>query len=184
MLRFVRGPEGQLVFDASRKLPGRGVNVCPRTSCVRRAVDRELFSRGLRSAVARTDAAAVISDIHHALERRLVTLLQASIGARRCTLGRDLTELSLASGKASLVGCARDAAGAPTMEKLARRNGVRSVRLPDRSTVGGWVARDMVGYLAIEDRGLGDAVSGVIETLEGLDWMREAARPEDGAANA
>ena len=35
-LHFVRSPDGHLAFDVRRKLKGRGVNVCPRETCVKK----------------------------------------------------------------------------------------------------------------------------------------------------
>ena len=51
LLRFVLGPDGQLVPDVGRKLPGRGVSVHPRGACLVAAVRRGGFARGFRRPV-------------------------------------------------------------------------------------------------------------------------------------
>src|SRR5439155_16522258 len=47
LVRFVRGPDGAVVPDIDRKLPGRGVWVSLSRERVAEAVRRKAFSRGL-----------------------------------------------------------------------------------------------------------------------------------------
>lgn len=55
LLRFVRGPDGAVVPDLARKLPGRGVWVSLNRGVLAEAVRKKLFSRGF-GAEARADA--------------------------------------------------------------------------------------------------------------------------------
>ena len=50
MIRFVAAPDGTVVPDLRRKLPGRGVWVGAERSKVAEAVRKKLFARGLRTA--------------------------------------------------------------------------------------------------------------------------------------
>jgi len=47
LIRFVRGPDGEVVPDLERKLPGRGVWVGLNRARVEEAVKRRAFNRGL-----------------------------------------------------------------------------------------------------------------------------------------
>ncbi|HTN98675.1 MAG TPA: DUF448 domain-containing protein, partial [Nordella sp.] len=47
LIRFVRGPDGAVVPDLNRRLPGRGVWVALSRARVAEAVKRRAFSRGL-----------------------------------------------------------------------------------------------------------------------------------------
>jgi hypothetical protein len=49
MIRFVAGPDGTMVPDLKRNLPGRGVWVTAKKSCVEQAVSKSAFARGLKS---------------------------------------------------------------------------------------------------------------------------------------
>lgn len=51
LIRFVAGPDGQIVPDIARKLPGRGVWVTCHRAAVSKAVASGAFARGLRQKV-------------------------------------------------------------------------------------------------------------------------------------
>jgi predicted RNA-binding protein YlxR (DUF448 family) len=55
LIRFVVGPDGSLVPDLARRLPGRGVWVGATRATVLAAVQRKVFSRSLSQAVAVSD---------------------------------------------------------------------------------------------------------------------------------
>ena len=61
LIRFVLGPDGTVVPDLKRNLPGRGVWVEAREASVAKAVAKRLFARGFRtSAVADPGLAALV----------------------------------------------------------------------------------------------------------------------------
>ena len=51
MIRFVLGPDAEVVADLRHKLPGRGVWVTARTDAVAAAVERKAFARGFKAQV-------------------------------------------------------------------------------------------------------------------------------------
>ena len=51
LIRFVAGPDGSVVPDLKRNLPGRGVWVSACRSNVEKAVEASLFARSLKSKV-------------------------------------------------------------------------------------------------------------------------------------
>lgn len=51
MLRFVIGPDDQVVFDAKGKLPGRGLWLSARLDMLKTATDKNLFSKAARARV-------------------------------------------------------------------------------------------------------------------------------------
>ncbi len=77
MLRFVAGPDGQLVPDIANKLPGRGVWVTARRDRVDEAIRRGGFSRGLKTAL-KVDPG--LSDL---VERLLLARCQGLLGMAR-----------------------------------------------------------------------------------------------------
>src|SRR5882724_87916 len=51
LIRFVAGPDGAVVPDLKRRLPGRGVWVTARRRVLEEAVRRRVFGRGLKGCV-------------------------------------------------------------------------------------------------------------------------------------
>ena len=47
LIRIVRSPEGQAVIDIAKKLPGRGVYICPDSDCIERAKKSGSLARAL-----------------------------------------------------------------------------------------------------------------------------------------
>nr|WP_281262251.1 RNA-binding protein [Acuticoccus kandeliae] len=72
MIRFVLGPDGDVVPDVKRRLPGRGVWIDATRECVAAAVKKRAFSRGFKTQV------EVSEDLPDIVERLL----------RRCALER------------------------------------------------------------------------------------------------
>ncbi|CAH1677894.1 YlxR domain-containing protein [Hyphomicrobiales bacterium] len=58
LIRFVAGPDGTMVPDLRRRLPGRGVWVTGTASAVRQAVKRRAFGRSLKQDVVTSPALA------------------------------------------------------------------------------------------------------------------------------
>lgn len=75
LLRFARSdpPGGPARVDLRRRLPGRGLNLCPRQACVARALKRSLFRRGLH-APAPGDLPTTAALIVAAAQRELAAL--------------------------------------------------------------------------------------------------------------
>lgn len=77
LIRFVAGPDGQVVPDLRRRLPGRGCWVKAERRLVEIAVTKKLFARALK-----TDAKAS-SELPEAVDRLLATGLLGMMGLAR-----------------------------------------------------------------------------------------------------
>lgn len=73
LIRFVAGPDGQLVPDILGKLPGRGAYVAAERSAIDRAVAKKLFARAFKQPVQMPEALA--DEVERQLVRRVVTLI-------------------------------------------------------------------------------------------------------------
>ena len=93
LLRFVLGPEGDIVPDVEAKLPGRGLWLRAERSAVTQAVVKRLFAKAAKAPV-KADAS-----LAHRAEARLVERMLAYLGlARRAGelhLGFDQVEKAL-----------------------------------------------------------------------------------------
>jgi uncharacterized protein len=117
MIRFVADPNGTVVPDLKRRLPGRGVWVTARRRLVEEAVKRRAFGRGLKGNVnAPADLPATLDRL---LERSVLDALSMAHKAGLVVLGFARVEAALASGQAVALIRARDA-GAEGARKLAR----------------------------------------------------------------
>jgi len=73
LIRFVVGPDGQIVADILGKLPGRGLWVSANRASLGEAVQKGLFSKAARQKV--TVPEGLIQDIEAQLARRTVDLI-------------------------------------------------------------------------------------------------------------
>lgn len=130
MLRFVLDPEGVVVPDIKRRLPGRGVWVTADRDCLREAVRRRLFGRGFKCEV-RVDA-----ELPETVERLLRDdALGALSLARKSGLvvtGFEKTRAQLLKGDVGALIAASDGAGdgRSKLLRLARANAEGHNRLP------------------------------------------------------
>jgi len=99
LIRFVAGPDGSVVPDLARKLPGRGIWVAADRESVAAAVKKNLFAR---SAKAQLKAAPDLADQVAALLRsRLLSGLGLARRAGDLTSGFEKVSSTIASGKAA-----------------------------------------------------------------------------------
>lgn len=77
LMRFVAGPDGVVVPDASAKLPGRGLWVEASRKAVLTAVEKKLFSRAAKAQVSAT------TDLADRAEKALVTRMLGDLGIAR-----------------------------------------------------------------------------------------------------
>jgi len=73
LVRFVIGPDGQVVADIMGKLPGRGVYVTAEREALEVAVKKKLFSRGFKTQVTLPDG--LVDEVERQILRRLIELL-------------------------------------------------------------------------------------------------------------
>jgi len=73
LVRFVIGPDGQVVADIMGKLPGRGVYVTAEREALELSVKKKLFARGFKTQVTMPDG--LVDEVERQILRRLVELL-------------------------------------------------------------------------------------------------------------
>jgi predicted RNA-binding protein YlxR (DUF448 family) len=117
LIRFVPGPDGSVVPDLGRKLPGRGLWVEATREAVQAAVKRDAFSR---SAKAKLKAAPDLPGlVQNLLERRCLERLGLARRAGELTWGFEKVSAALASGKVAWMVEALDGSSGPRRKLLA-----------------------------------------------------------------
>ena len=117
LIRFVAAPDGTVVPDLKRNLPGRGVWVTATRDALAAAVKKKAFGRGLKADV-KADAAllALVEDL---LARQAREALSLANKAGLVVSGFDKVEAAIARGPVHVVIHASDAA-ADGVRKLSQ----------------------------------------------------------------
>lgn len=106
MIRFVVGPEGEIVPDLALRLPGRGMWLSARRDVLETAVKRGVFARAAKRRVSvPADLAAAVAS---GLRLRIGETLGLARRAGQAIAGFDKAREWLISGRAGLVVAARD----------------------------------------------------------------------------
>lgn len=106
LIRFVAGPDGAVVPDVARKLPGRGMWVEADRALVEQAAKKNAFSRAAKAQLkAPTDLADQVQQL---LERRMLASLGLAKRAGELISGFDKVEGAVKAGRAAWLIEARD----------------------------------------------------------------------------
>lgn len=145
MIRFVVGPNDEVVPDLARRLPGRGFWIKAERGIVEQAMAKNLFAKAARRAV------AVPQDLAERIERLLLERaledLSRARRAGRAVAGFVRVEQMLGHGRAGLLIVADEADG-DGLAKLTKI-GLPLVRLGTKEILGGVFGRDQTVYVAV-----------------------------------
>lgn len=117
LIRFVAGPDGTVVPDLKRQLPGRGCSVKASRALVEQAVKKQIFARALK-----TDVKALPelgAQVDHLLVTQMTGMMNLARKAGQFLSGTTKVESAVRSGQALGVFHATDAA-ADGIRKIAQ----------------------------------------------------------------
>lgn len=129
MIRFVVGPNGQVVPDLKHKLPGRGVWVTARADKVAEAVKRKAFTRGFRTEV--VVSAALPAEIEALLTTECIQAFGLANKAGQVVTGFAKVEAAIEKGGIAGLVEATDAGadgGRKLRQAVLRRFGSEAVK--------------------------------------------------------
>ena len=109
LIRFVAGPEGQVVPDVANKLPGRGFYVTAERGALERAVAKRLFARGAKAPVEVPDG--LVDMVEALLLRRVQDGIALARKAGRAVTGYEKVKGWLMTGEGSVLVQASDGSG-------------------------------------------------------------------------
>jgi predicted RNA-binding protein YlxR (DUF448 family) len=165
LIRFVRGPDGAVVPDLARKLPGRGVWVSLDRKILAEAVRRKLFSRGF---AAETTMPPDLPDmVAKLLRQQALSLLSLAKKAGEAVQGFTKVEEMLGRGRARLLFHGTDAAldGCRKLDRLAGPE-VERIVLFERRELDLAFGRPNVVHAAVAKGGLADKLSAAVRRIE------------------
>ena len=99
LVRFVAGPQGQVVPDLARKLPGRGVWVAATREAVETAAKKGLFARAAKAKL--TPPPGLADQVEALLHSRLLAALGLARKAGDLTFGFERVLAAVGQGKAA-----------------------------------------------------------------------------------
>lgn len=166
LVRFVVGPDGQVVPDVLEKLPGRGIWVTASRKAIDEAVKKGLFARAAKT---KANASPELSDqVETILARRVVDMLSMGRKAGRAIAGLEKVKGWLMDDKAAILLQASDGS----------ERGKTALRAPDgpetliscltSSELGMAFGRDTVVHAAMTKDGITNRVLFDATRLAGL----------------
>lgn len=180
LMRFVVGPDGEIVPDLAGKLPGRGLWLTPTRAALEKAIARKAFARGAKRQV------KVDADLADRVERQLLERAVGALGfARRgghAVSGFAKVEERLRGRKIALVVVATDAADSDGRAKLAGWD-ARLVSFCDSATLGKVFGREDATYVGIA-RVVATSVAAAIDRLLDFRGREHAGEGNDTQASS
>jgi predicted RNA-binding protein YlxR (DUF448 family) len=131
LIRFVAGPDGTVVPDLKRQLPGRGCSVKLSRALVDQAVKKQIFARALK-----TDVKALPelgAQVDHLLVMQMTGMMNMARKAGQFLSGTTKVESAVRSGQALAVFHATDAA-ADGVRKIAQARKAWSLTMEEPET--------------------------------------------------
>ena len=133
LIRFVVGPDAQIVPDIAGKLPGRGIYVAADRAALDKAVVKKLFARGAKMPVQVPDD--LVAAVERQLARRVVDLIALSRKSGRAVAGYEKVKGWLQMEEAQVLIQAVDGSG----------RGKSKLSTPHFGTYIGWMTADELG---------------------------------------
>ncbi len=174
LIRFVVGPENQIVPDVLGKLPGRGIWVSADRAALELAVKRKLFARSAKQAVEVPDG--LVETVEKLVAARVIELISLARKSGRATAGYERVKDWLQKEEARVLIQAHD--GSPRgKSKLSTPYKGVFIGVLSASELGFAFGRDHVIHGALSSGGLTERVVEEAARLKGL-------RASDGQAPA
>lgn len=147
LIRFVIGPEGEVVPDAEGKLPGRGLWVKADRAALETAIARNLFAKaGRRSATIPVDLADRVVEL---LKRRCLNLIGLARRAGQAVAGFERVRAELARQNVGVLLAAIDGADDGKRKLRARADGVPTIALFTNAELSTVLGRENVVHAAL-----------------------------------
>ncbi|WP_278922240.1 MULTISPECIES: RNA-binding protein [Pseudophaeobacter] len=168
LLRFVMGPESQVVPDIFGKLPGRGVYVTASREALELAVKKKLFARGFKAPV--TLPEDLPDEVERQTLRRLVDLLSLARKSGQAVGGYEKVKDWLGKEQATVLIQASDGSGRGK-SKLSTPHRGKFIGCLTADELGMAFGRQTVIHAALASGGLSKRVVDEAQRLQGLREM-------------
>lgn len=127
LLRFVAGPDNELVPDIAGKLPGRGLWVSADRAALDLALQKNLFAKAAKAPL--RASAGLADEVAGLLRRRCLELIGLARGAGQAVAGYEKVDAWLEQGRVTVLLEARDGA-VDGKRRLAAKAGATHIKTP------------------------------------------------------
>ncbi|WP_437378494.1 RNA-binding protein [Inquilinus limosus] len=191
LIRFVIGPDGQVVPDLAERLPGRGLWVSADREALRRAQAKGLFAKAARQPVRAPED--LVDRVEALLHQSCIDLIGMARRAGQAVAGYEKVKAWLAEGRAAVLLAASDGAADGRAKLAALAAAVRPapaiLEIFSADALGMAFARDRMVHAAVARGGLAERLVAEAVRLEGVRGRADRVGPAgrgvvDGAANA
>lgn len=165
LVRFVIGPDGQVVADIMGKLPGRGVYVTAEREALELSVKKKLFSRGFKTQVTVPDG--LVDEIERQILRRFIELLSLARKSGAAVGGYEKVKDWLAKEEAQVLIQAIDGSGRGK-SKLSTPHMGSYIGCLTADELGMAFGRQTVIHAALASGGLSKRVVEEAQRLQGM----------------
>ena len=166
MIRFVIGPEGDLVADMGGRLPGRGIWLSAKRDMINTACAKKAFAR---AAGAPLDPPSDLSDrVERLLARRCLDLVGLARRAGEVVAGYDKTRAWLRAGKGSVLVAASDGAPGGRAKVRALAPDLPLLDLFSGAELGAALGRESAGHAVLARGPLAARLQGEAMRLAGF----------------
>ena len=181
LIRFVAGPDGEVVPDLAGRLPGRGMWVAADTAVLELAARKGYFARAAKAPLkAPADLAARTAAL---LAARLIELVALARKSGQAVAGLEKTRAALVSGEAALLLQAADGSVRERARLKPPAGENTLVTCLFGHELGVAFARDRVIHAAVLAGGLGDRIRDESLRLSGIRDVTEGTASTDAAAD-
>ncbi|NVK12840.1 MAG: RNA-binding protein [Rhodobacteraceae bacterium] len=168
LIRFVMGPDGQVVPDVMGKLPGRGVYVASSREALATAVKKKLFARGFKAQVQVSEE--LVQEVERQVVRRLIELISLARKSGDAVSGFERVKDWLAKEEAQVLIQASDGSGRGK-SKLSTPYKGKFIGCLTADELGMAFGRQTAIHAALASGGLSKRVVDEAQRLQGLREM-------------
>lgn len=177
LIRFVVGPDGQVVPDVLEKLPGRGIWVSADRAALKKAAQKGLFARSAKQPVKVPED--LVGEVDKQIARRVVDLISLARKAGEAVTGYEKVKDWLSKDYAEVLIQASDGSGRGK-SKLSTPYGGSYIGWLTAEELGLAFGRQTVIHGALASGGLTQRVVQEAQRLKGIREIGEAGASRKG----
>jgi predicted RNA-binding protein YlxR (DUF448 family) len=181
LIRFVAGPDDEVVPDVAGRLPGRGMWVSAEAGALKAAAGKGHFARAAKRPL--KVPPDLFERVEALLAERLVELIALARKAGQAVAGLEKTKAALVSGEAALLLQAADGSVRERAQLRPPAGENTLVTCLFAHELGVAFARDRVIHAAVLAGGLGDRIGGEALRLSGIRDVTEGTASAGAAAD-
>ncbi|MBL8643303.1 MAG: RNA-binding protein [Rhodospirillaceae bacterium] len=152
MVRFVVGPDEEIVADVAGRLPGRGLWLSAKRDMIETAAAKRLFSKAAHRPVRVSETLA--DTVSELLKRRCLDTLGLARRAGLTAVGADKVRAQAASGQTAVLVEAADGSKGERDKMVACARGAKVVDVFNRHEIGAALGRDEAVHVGLTSGGL------------------------------